>query len=135
MVRKVAAALVGLGLIGGAGKVAYDKNGGATVKITDENGQVQTVHIAGDGKGYSCPSSTADKVDSAAVEVGRIELTLQQVRRVERRIERQYPKSVAPHSVVVRYNALLRRDHRLVVAYNAEVDAHNAILDQKCKAQ
>jgi len=39
---------------------------------------------------------------------------------------------VAPAPVVDRYNALGRRDNRLVAAYNAEVEAHNAILERDC---
>jgi hypothetical protein len=135
MLRKVAAGLVGLGLISGAGKVAYDKSGGATVKITDSSGHVQTVHIAAaGGKGFSCPSGTRDKLEPLDVELGRIELTLQRVRRQEHAIERRYPKFVAPHSVAVRFNALQAREGRLVAAYNSDVDAHNAVIRRACKA-
>lgn len=126
---------MGLGLVSGAGKVAYDKNGGATVKITDsKTGQVQTVHIAtGGGKGFSCPSGTRAKLEPGVIELGRIELTLQKVRRQEHAIETRYPGRVAPHAVVVRYKALVRREGRLVTAYNANVDAHNAVIDRTCK--
>jgi len=134
MLRKVAAGLVGLGLISGAGKVAYDKNGDAVVKITDrKTGKVQTVHINSvHGKSYSCSSGASSKLQAYDIEEGRIKLTLLQVRARERKIERQYSGSVAPHAVVVRYKALNSRDDRLVSAYNKEVEAHNAILGQQC---
>ncbi|HST17047.1 MAG TPA: hypothetical protein VLK36_05220 [Gaiellaceae bacterium] len=135
MVRKVAAGLVGLGLVSGAGKVAYDKNGGATVKITDsKTGQVQSVHITGDGKSFSCPAGTRAKLEPGVVELGRIELTLQKVRGQEAAIHRRYPGRVAPHAVIVRYNGLVRREGRLVAAYNANVDEHNAVIDRTCHA-
>ena len=137
MLRKVAAGLVGLGLIGGAGKVAYDRNGDAVVKITNsKTGKVQTVHINSvQGKTYSCPSSAGSKLQSYDLEEGRIKLTLLQVRAQESKIEREYPGSVAPHAVVVHYKALNHRDDRLVAAYNKEIDAHNAIIDRDCKAE
>jgi hypothetical protein len=126
---------VGLGLVSGAGKVAYDKNGGATVKITDsKTGQVQTVHIAAGGKGFSCPAGTRAKLEPGVIQLGRIELTLQKVRGQEHAIETRYPGRVAPHAVVVRYKALVRREGRLVAAYNADVDTHNAVIDRTCKA-
>jgi hypothetical protein len=134
MLRKVAAGVAGLGLIGGAGTVVYNNNGDATVKIKNkETGQVQTVRLNGaDGDSYSCPQGTHDKIEPHDIRLGRIKLTLQQVRREERKIERQYPDHVAPGTVVDRVRALVRRDDRLASAYNAEVDTRNAILEQNC---
>jgi hypothetical protein len=134
VVKKAVSALVGLGLIGGAGKVAYNHNGDATVKITGKNGRVQTVQIQSDhGTSYSCPAGTHDQVEPLDVELGRIELTLRSVRRSEKAIDRRYPGRVAPHAVVVRFNSLVRREHRLVTVYNTVVDRHNAIIDRACQ--
>jgi hypothetical protein len=117
----------------GAGSVAYNSHGDATVKIKDANGQVHSVVIKSDnGKSYSCPSETHDKVKQYDINAGRIELTLQAVRQSERAIERRYPKKVAPHSVVVQWRALVHREGRLVTAYNAQIDAHNAVLARDC---
>ena len=133
MIRKAVGALAGLGLIGGAGSVAYDQHGDATVKIKDTAGHVHTVQIAAaSGKAFSCPAGTRDKLEPYDLRAGRIKLTLLQVRRTEAAIERRYPTHTAPNAVADRYNALLLRDHRLVVAFNAEVDAHNAIIDSSC---
>lgn len=135
MIRKAAAALTGLGLIGGAGSVVYNHNGDATVRIKDGSGHVQTVQIAAaHGRSFSCPAGTHDKVAPIDIRLGRIELTLRQVRRTERSIERRYPSHSAPTTVAVQYNALLRRDDRLVSAFNTEVDAHNALIDRLCTA-
>ncbi len=134
MIRKVAAGLTGLGLIGGAGTVVYNGNGDATVKIKDKAGYVQTVQLTGgNGPGYSCPEGTHDKLERYDVELGRIKLTLRPVRRKEQKIERQYPTHSAPGRVADRYDALLDRDDRLVAAYNDDVDARNAILEQDCQ--
>jgi hypothetical protein len=134
MIRRAAAGLAGLGLIGGAGTVIYNNSGDATVKIKDNaTGKVQTVRIAGgNGRSFSCPDGERAKLEPYVIRLGRIKLTLRQVRREERKIEQQYPSDRAPHRVVVRYNALGRRDDRLVAAYNAEVDTHNAIIDRDC---
>ena len=133
MVRKAVAALTGLGLLGGAGTVAYNNHGDATVKIKDAHGQVHTVVIKGNsGKQFSCPSGTGDELKSYDLKAGRIELTLQGVRRSEHAIERRYPGAVAPEKVIVRYKRLMRRDNRLVDAFNSQVTAHNAIIDRDC---
>lgn len=133
MLRKAAAGLAGLGLIGGAGTVVYNNNGDATVKIKDDRtGKVQSVFLGGGGKSFSCPSGTHDKVEPYDIKLGRIKLTLQRLRREERGIEKRYPSNRAPNRVVVRYNALGHRDDRLVAAFNAEVDARNAIIDRDC---
>jgi hypothetical protein len=134
VIRKAVAGLAGLGLIGGVGSVAY-KHGDAMVKIKDASGQVHTVVIGGDGgRQYSCPSATDNRLEPIDIRAGRIKLTLQAVRRSEQAIERRYPGHIAPHAVVVRFNALARRDDRLVTAYNAQIDEHNAVLDRDCKS-
>jgi hypothetical protein len=135
MLRKAAAGLAGLGLIGGAGSVVYNHNGDATVKIKDASGHVQTVRLGGgDGRAFSCPDGTSDKLREPDITAGRIKLTLQKVRREEAALERRYPHGRgASHRIAVRYNALVRRDNRLVDAFNAAIDAHNAILHEDCK--
>lgn len=134
MLKQAAAGLAGLGLIGGAGSVVYDGSGDATVKITNpESGVVQTVQLTGEsGVTFSCPEGTGEKLERHDIELGRIQLTLRKVRRELRTIERRYPENVAPDAVVDRYNALGRRDDRLVDTYNAEVDTRNAILERDC---
>jgi hypothetical protein len=134
MVRKgIAAGLAGLGLIGGAGSVVYNNNGDATVKVkNDRTGKVESVQLHAGGRSFSCPAGTRDKVEPHDLELGRIQLTLRQVRGQERKLERQYPNHRAPDAVVDQYNALVRRDNRLVDVYNAEVDTRNAILDRDC---
>lgn len=136
MLRQAAASLAGLGLIGGAGTVIYNNSGDATVKITDDKtGKVQTVQIrAAGGKSFSCPVGTNDKLEPYDIKLGRVKLTLQQVRRAERKIDQRYPSHRAPGAVVDRYNALVRRDRRLVAAFNALVDTRNAIVDRDCTA-
>ena len=135
MVRKGVAVLTGLGLLGGAGTVAYNNHGDATVKIKDAHGQVHTVVIKGNsGKQFSCPSGTDDKLKPYDLKAGRIELTLQGVRRSERAIQRRYPKAAAPEKVIVTYKTLIARDDRLVDAFNSQVTAHNAILNRNCTA-
>jgi hypothetical protein len=126
--------LTGLGLIGGAGTVAYNQHGDATVRIKDASGHVQTVNIGSNhAHSFSCPSGTHDKVAPLDIRLGRIKLTQQGLRRAERAIERKYPvHSTPPLAVIKRYKALLRRDDRLTTAYNATVDQHNAIIDKLC---
>lgn len=135
MLRRAAAGLAGLGLIGGAGSVVYGHNGDATVKIRDpQSGKVQTVHIgSGGGPRYSCPRGTHDRLAPYDIQAGRIKLTLLRVRRQELALERQYPSHRAPHRVVLRYRALRRRDDALIAAFNAEVDARNSILERDCR--
>ena len=131
--RAVGAGLVGPGLIGGAGAVVYNDDGSATVTIKDRSGQAQTVRLEGGGKMFSCPDSTEAKISPYDVRLGRIDLTLRQVRRKEGQLERRYPDQTAPAPVVNRYNSLLRRDKRLVAAYNTTVDERNAIIDADCE--
>jgi hypothetical protein len=133
MVRKLAAGLAGLGLIGGTGAVAYNHNGSTTVRIKDaKTGKVESVNIAGVGKPFTCPAGTRNKLEPYDLTAGRIKLTLRGVRRIERRIELRYPSHHAPDAVARRYNALLRRDGRLVSAFNRTVDAHNEIINRDC---
>ena len=126
--------LVGLGLIGGAGAVAYDDDGTATVKIKDRKpGTEQTVRLRGPGgKMYSCPPGTSDKLSPHDTRAGRITLTLRQVHREERKIDNQYPGRTAPAAVAARFNGLIRRHKRLIAAYNESVDRRNAILEADC---
>lgn len=136
MLRKAVTALAGLGLIGGAGSVAYNQHGDATVKIKDASGKVHSVVIKSNnnGKSFSCPTGTHDRLRPYDIAAGRIELTLQTVRRSERAIVRRYPGHDAPRAVILRYRALAHRDDRLVAAYNAQIDAHNTIIDRACTA-
>jgi hypothetical protein len=133
VIRTVAAGIVGLGLVGGAASVVYD-NGDATVTITNpKTGQTQSVTITGDdGRTFSCPSGTREKVEPMIVTMARIDLTLQKVRSQIRRIENEYPGHVAPGSVIAQYEALALRDKRLVTAYNDTVGQHNAVIDRDC---
>ncbi len=134
MIRRLAAGLAGLGLIGGAGTVIYNHNGSTTVRIKDpQTGKVQSVSIGGTGNAFSCPAGTHKKLEPYDLAAGRIKLTLLRVRRTERALERRYPAHNAPVAVARRYNALLRRDGRLVRAFNRMVDAHNAVIDRLCK--
>ncbi len=156
MIKKLAAGVAGLGLVGGVGTVVYNKQGDATVRIKDEKtGQVQTVTISGvTGQTFSCPSGTRKKLEPYDIELGRIKITLNQVRSQElqseaksnqikaqlkqiRRqtsaIERQYPNHQAPPEVVDRYNTLRRHDDGLVSAYNLEVRRFNALRSRETR--
>lgn len=130
--RAVGAGLAGLGLIGGAGAVAYNDDGSATVTIKDKSGGEQTVQLRGGGKTFSCPDGTEEKVSPYDIRAGRFDLTIRQVRRRERKLEAQYPSHNARTPVARRYNALLRRDKRLVSAYNSTVDTRNEVIDADC---
>ncbi len=133
MVKRIAAGLVGVGLIGGVGAVTYGDDGTATVTIED-HGTKHTVTLPMEvgGKSYSCPSATQDKISSYDVNAGRIKLTLQQVRRQEKVIDKRHPGRTAPKAVARRYNKLLRRDDDLVDRFNSAVDDRNAILRTDC---
>jgi hypothetical protein len=135
MLRKaLGAGLAGLGLVGGAAAVHYDSNGKTSVTVKDAvHHRTESVQLSGaSGKTYSCPPGTRAKIEPHDLLAGRIEITLRHVRKTERTIERRYPNHRAAGSVVDRYNALQRRDHKLVAAFNREVDAHNAILGSDC---
>jgi hypothetical protein len=123
MIGKAAAGIAALGLIGGVGHVVYDNNG-AKVTITD-HGKSKSVHIAtSDEQTYTCPDSASREVKQHMIRLGRIKLTVQQVRREYRQLgEQDY-----------RYSGLVGRAVRLVRAYNAEVNATNAILGRDCEA-
>lgn len=132
--RRIIGGLAGLGLIAGAGHVVYN-NHGATVQIEGPNGQVQNVNIPFGKKEFSCPAGTHDKTEPLLIRMGRIKLTLRGVDAELRRIDKKYPGSHAPHAVVVRYNADVRRGRRLVKASNATTDEYNAILEHDCTAK
>ena len=136
MVRRAVAVLTGLGLIGGAATVAYNKHGDATVKIKDAAGVVHTVTISGNGqKQFSCPSGEDSRLQSHDILAARIKLTLQGVRRSEHAIETRYPSAhAAPTAVILRYRKLHSRDNKLVDAFNAQIDEHNAIISRDCTA-
>jgi len=77
-------------------------------------GVVQSVTIASQGATSSRPSGTKDKLEPYTIKAGRIRLTLQQVRREEMKIERQYTAADEPPPAVVdHYRALSNRDQRL----------------------
>jgi hypothetical protein len=135
MLRKAAGVVAGLGLIGGAGSVAYNQHGDATVKIKDSSGHVHSVRIAADdGRSYSCPSGTHKKVAPLDIRLGRIKLTQQGIRASERAIIRRYPNGTKPSAAVIRrLTTLLHKDERLTRAYNATVEQHNSIINRLCK--
>jgi hypothetical protein len=132
MLRKAAAGLAGLGLIGGAGAVVYNHNGDAAVKIRQGSGRVQSVRISAGGRTFSCPFGTRDKLKPHDIMLGRIKPALRGVRRKEHVFLLRYPSRRAPDAVVRRFNVLKRHEARLVTAYNAQARAHNAILERAC---
>jgi hypothetical protein len=132
MVRQAVAGVVGLGLIGGVGAVAYDDDGTAKVTITDKSGHKETVTISGGGKSFSCPDGTDAKLEPIDIEAGRAKITLRNVRKSMNTIEKRYPDHRAPTKVVNRYNRLVTREGKLVTAYNGAIDRHNAVLKSDC---
>jgi hypothetical protein len=143
MVGKLAGGLVALGLIGGAGALAYD-DGGTTkatvpdthVIVTDKQGRTETVAIAGDdGRLFSCPDGIDAKLEPIDKRAGGAKLKLRRVTKRINAIEKRYPEGKAPGHVVDRYNGLVDRHRRLVKAYNHAVDAHNAVLKADCDPQ
>jgi hypothetical protein len=136
LVRKIAAGLTGLGLVGGAGAVTYNDDGTAKVTITDGQGHKQSVQIGGgNGQSYKCPDGTEAKLESVDIRAGRIKITLQRVEKSLDAIEARYPGRKAPDAVVTRHNRLVKRDKALIHAYNASIDEHNMILETDCEAQ
>ncbi len=131
--RRIIAGLAGLGLVAGAGSVAYH-NHGATVRIKGPNGQTQTVNIAFGKQRFDCPAGTHDRTEPLLIRSARIKLTLRGIEADLRRIDRKYPKGShrPPRSVVLRFNAELRRGQRLERAGAATVRQYNAILDRDC---
>ena len=133
MVGKVAGGLAALGLIGGAGAVAYDDDGTTTVTVTDKQGRTESVEIAGDnGRRFLCPDGTEAKLEPIDIRAGRVKITLRRVNKRISAIEKRYPDREAPGNVVHRYNGLVKRHGRLVEGYNDAVDAHNAVLAADC---
>jgi hypothetical protein len=133
MVKRIVAGLVGVGLIGGVGSVAYNPDGSATVTI-DDHGKKTTVNLPmeADGKSYTCPDDIDAKLSPYDVRAGRITLTLRQVRKQEKAIEKAHPGGVASKPVTQKYNRLTRKDDRLVDLFNKTVDERNAILERDC---
>lgn len=133
MVKKIAAGLVSVGLIGGVGAVTYGDDGTATVTI-DDHGTKQTVSLPMEigGKSYRCPDDTEAKISAFDINAGRIKLTLQRVRQQEKVIDKRHPGRTVPKRVAVKYNKLLRRDDVLVDRFNSAVDERNAILRTDC---
>jgi hypothetical protein len=129
--RRIAAGLAGLGLIGGAGAVTYN-HGTPTVTVND-HGRKEKVTLPMDhGKSYSCPADIDSKLSPHDLTAGRIKLTLDGVRAQERKIELRYPSHTAPKTTADRYNGLIIWDRALVKSFNHEVDARNAIIDSEC---
>ena len=136
IVRKAVGALVTLGLVGGAGAVAYDSDGTATVTVTDEQGREESVQIKGDGgQSFSCPEGIEARVEPIDIEAGRVKVTLRRVRKQLKAIDRRYPGKAAPADVADRYNGLVKRENRLVDAYNDSIGEHNAVLTADCEAR
>ncbi len=134
MLRQAAAGLTGLGLIGGAGAVAYDDDGTAKVTIKDKQGRTQSVEIGGaGGKSFMCPDGTEAMLEPIDIQAGRIKTTLRQVRKTLNGIEKRYPGGEAPGTVVDRYNRLGKREGRLVDAYNEAIGKHNAVIESECE--
>src|SRR3954469_14649638 len=98
MVKRTLAVLRSVGLIGGVGAVAYNNNGTPTVTVTDQQGKktAVTLPVEVDGKTYSCPAGTQDKLKPYDENAGRIMLTIRTVRKSEKTIEKRYPHNVAP---------------------------------------
>jgi hypothetical protein len=107
MVGKIAAGVAALGLVGGAGSVAWH-DGTATVKVKDANGVTHSTDLEMGGQQYRCPSGEPDKLASIVEEAGRIKITID-----------------AGVSDRARYNAL-------VDAYNAKADQYNARIREDC---
>jgi hypothetical protein len=134
MVRKAAAGLAALGLIGGAGAVTYDDNGAATVTIAD-HGVNRTVNLPMEkgGKRFKCPDGIETKLSPYDILGGRIQLTIEDVRRDEKAIVTRYDADTAPRAVMHKYKLLVARDHRLTARFNRTVDKHNAVIDANCE--
>jgi hypothetical protein len=118
MIGKAAAGIAALGLIGGVGHVVYDAQG-AKVTITD-HGKTKSVHIATDGGWYTCPESTTHELEQRMIQLGRVKLTIRQ-------LKRQHSASSWTTPSIARYSAL-------VGEYNTETQAYNAVLDKDCQA-
>jgi hypothetical protein len=138
MVRGIVAGVVGLGLIGGAGSVAYNDDGTATIRIDERNtpndaSDDARVTFKANGKTYSCPPGVEAQLEPGDIKAGRIKITLKRNRQQLRVIEKAHPDSVLPPAVYDEYQRLTKRDDTLVAAFNDEVSRHNAILKKNCR--
>ena len=57
------------------------------------------------------------------------------VRKDMRAIEKRYPSARPPAKVVARHDRLAKRGRRLVKAYNAAIDEHNAVIASDCEPE
>jgi hypothetical protein len=134
-VRRIIAGIAGLGLVAGAGSVAYNHHG-ATVRIRGSNGQVQNVHINFSGRKMSCPSGEHNKLNPLVIQIGRIKLTLKGVEAKLRGIVAKYPTrkqfAHAPLPVLERFKADIKQGKRLESAFNSSVHRYNSVLDADC---
>jgi hypothetical protein len=74
-----------------------------------------------------------DKLSTIDGLLGRIQLTLEDVRRDEKAIEDRYPERTAPPKAIVsEYEAFARRDDRLVAKFNRATKDHDAVIDSDC---
>lgn len=113
--------------------MVYDHHGNATVSIRTKNGEVRRIKIDNrGGAAYTCPADVHDDLKQEDITLGRIKLTLLDVRHQESKIMRQYPNE-APLAVQERFVALNDRDSRLVRAYNAEVRQRNNEMKLFCR--
>jgi hypothetical protein len=111
-------------------------NGDSTVTFKNEQtGKTQSVTLpAAAGGRVRCSLDTLEELKAYDIALGRMKLMLDQVRRQERSIELKYPSHTAPDAVVVQYNALWRREHRLIDLYNNQNHIRNAKIDRDCTA-
>jgi hypothetical protein len=131
--------IAGLGLVAGAGSVAYNHNNkSATVHIRGANGQVQSVHIGFTGRQFSCPSGEHNKLNPLVIKAGRIKLSLKGVEADLRSVDEKYPSrkllAHAPRGVIERFSAELERGKRLESAFNANADRYDAMIKADCTA-
>jgi len=124
--------LAGLGIVGGVAAIHYSDNGSATVTVKN-HGVTRTVKLRGaGGPTYSCPVGTVSKLRPVDILSGRIKLTIHDVERKLKPLKARYPGGTAPGAVVRYYNGLVRRDRRLVRAFNDSVAQHNRIIRTDC---
>ena len=137
MIRGIVTGVVGLGLIGGAGSVAYHDDGTATVKVDERNtpgdaSDDARVTFKASGNKYSCPPGVRDQLEPGDIKAGRIKITMKRNRQQVHVIEKAHPDRVLPPAVYDKYQLLAKRDKALVAAFNDQVAHHNAILKVNC---